>query len=104
MLGPVSCREDTQFIDGELNFGYWAFVKVQNVRETGFIKVTLTLKTSEGEWSNADEFAMCAYESRIAYHFFKEPTHKAVNPVCLAAVTPTLTPDDLLKNALDSTH
>jgi hypothetical protein len=75
-------------MDGEWNYGYHATLSVRNISETGFIKVIVYLKCSEGEWVRIEEIPLCSYTARPRYFFFHEPTEKAVNVQCRAVVMP----------------
>src|ERR671925_419900 len=60
VYGRVSYKSDTRYINGEMNYGFAATVTVRNVGPTGFIRVTVFLKCSEGEWSRSEEIALCS--------------------------------------------
>jgi hypothetical protein len=88
LFGSVYCWGETRFINGELNYGITATVTVMNTGQTGFIKVIVYLKSSEGEWVKCDEIPFTAGEYRTLTYFFPEPTHNATNIECRANVTP----------------
>jgi hypothetical protein len=88
LYGNVRYWNETQFINGEWNHGFTATVTVRNVGQTGFIKVTVYLKCSEGEWSRSEEIPLCAGEYRTLTYFFHEPTHHGANVECRATVSP----------------
>jgi hypothetical protein len=88
LSGSVHYRGETRYINGELNYGIATKVTVLNVGQTGFIKVTVYLKSSEGEWSHSEEMPLCAGEFRTLTHFFPGPTHNATNIQCRASVLP----------------
>jgi hypothetical protein len=92
LYGRVTCNSDTRYINGEMNYGIGATLTVRNVGPTGFIRVTIILKCSEGEWSRSEELALCAGEYRTLDYFFYEPTRNAVNIECRASVSPTVSP------------
>jgi hypothetical protein len=88
LYGDVRCNSETQFINGEWNYGFTTTVTVRNVGQTGFIKVTVYIKCAEGEWSRSEEIPICAGEYRTLTYFFHEPTHKTVNVECRAYASP----------------
>jgi hypothetical protein len=88
LYGDVRYSSETRFINGEMNHGFTTTVTVRNVGQTGFIKVTVYLKCSEGEWSRSEEIALCAGEYRTLTYFFHEPTHHGANIQCRATVSP----------------
>jgi len=88
LYGNVNFRSETRYINGEMNYGIATNVTVRNIGQTGFIKVTIFLKCTEGEWSRSEELALCAGEYRTLDYFFQEPTHYAENVECRAIVSP----------------
>jgi hypothetical protein len=88
LYGDVRHSSETRFINGEMNHGFTTTVTVRNVGQTGFIRVTVYLKCSEGEWSRSEEIPLCAGEYRTLTYFFHEPTHHGANVQCRAIVSP----------------
>ncbi|MBO0719524.1 MAG: hypothetical protein J2P41_01800 [Blastocatellia bacterium] len=88
LYGEVGFRSESRYINGEMNYGFATNVTVRNIGETGFIRVTVFLKCSEGEWIRSEEIALCAGEYRTLDFFFHEPTHNAVDVQCRATVFP----------------
>jgi hypothetical protein len=88
LYGNVRYRSETRFINGEMNYGFATTVTVLNIGRTGFIRVTVYLNSSEGEWSRSEEMPLCAGEYRTLTYFFHEPTHNAVNVQSRAVVSP----------------
>jgi hypothetical protein len=92
LYGRIICNSETRYINGEMNYGIAATLTVRNVGPTGFVRVTIILKCSEGEWSRSEEIALCSGEYRNLDYFFYEPTHNALNIECRATVSPTISP------------
>jgi conflict system STAND superfamily ATPase len=88
LYDKVRYQGETRFIGGELNYGIKTSVTVLNVGQTGFVKVTVYLQSSEGEWSYSEEMPIVAGESVTVTHFFPEPTHNSINIQCRTAVSP----------------
>jgi hypothetical protein len=88
LFGSVYCMGETRFINGELNYGITATVTVLNTGETGFIKVIVYLKSSEGEWIRCEELPFIAGEYKTLTYFFPEPTHNTTNIECRATLSP----------------
>jgi hypothetical protein len=88
LYGSVRCMGETRFINGELNYGISATVTVMNTGQTGFIKVIVYLKTSEGEWVRCEELPFSAGEYKTLTYFFPEPTHNTSDIHCRVAVFP----------------
>jgi hypothetical protein len=88
LYGRVHCMGETRFINGELNYGISATVTVLNIGQTGFIKVIVYLKTSEGEWVRCEEIPFSAGEYKTLTYFFPEPTYNTTNIECRATLSP----------------
>jgi hypothetical protein len=79
---------ETRYINGEMNYGITATVTVLNTGHTGFIKVIVYLKSSEGEWVRCEELPFSAGEYKILPYFFPEPTYNTTDVQCRATVSP----------------
>jgi hypothetical protein len=88
LFGGVWCIGETRFLHGELNYGITATVSVLNTGQTGFIKIIIYLKTSEGEWIRCEEIPFSAGEYKTLTYFFHEPTYNTKNIECRATVSP----------------
>jgi hypothetical protein len=88
LYSDVRCKSETKYIDGEWNHGFNATVTVRNIGQTGFIKVSVYLKSSQGEWVRTEELPICAKSYKTLNYFFPEPTHSAVNIQCRADISP----------------
>jgi hypothetical protein len=88
LYGNVLYNRETRYINGEMNYGITAKVTVRNIGETGFLKVIVNLRCSEGEWNHVEEISLCAGKYRTLTHFFPEPTHNAINVQLRGIVSP----------------
>ncbi len=88
LYGNVLYNRETRYLNGELNYGITTNVTVRNIGETGFIKVIVNLRCSEGEWNHIEEISLCAGKYRTLTHFFPEPTYNAINVQVRAIVSP----------------
>jgi hypothetical protein len=88
LYDSVKFRSESRYIGGELNYGVATNVTIRNIGQTGFIRVTVYLKCSEGEWSRSEEIPLCPGEYKTLNYFFHEPTHNAVNIECRATTSP----------------
>jgi hypothetical protein len=88
LFGSIRLIGETRFINGEWNYGIATAVPVLNTGQTGFIKVVVYLKTSEGEWVRCQEMPFYAGEYKILPYFFHEPTHNTTKIECRATVLP----------------
>jgi hypothetical protein len=88
VFGSVRFMGETRLINGELNYGITTAVTVENIGQTGFIKVIVYLKSSEGEWIRCEEIPFTAGEYKTLTYFFPEPTLNTTNIECRANVSP----------------
>jgi hypothetical protein len=88
LFGDVWYIGETRYIHGELNYGIATTVNVLNTGQTGFIKVIIYLKTSEGEWVRCEEIPFSAGEYKTLTYFFHEPTYNTTKIECRATVSP----------------
>lgn len=88
LYGNVLYNRETRYINGELNYGITTKVTVRNIGETGFLKVIVNLRCSEGEWNHVEEVSLCAGKYRTLTHFFPEPTYNAINVQLRGIVSP----------------
>lgn len=70
----IKCEPGMGVINNEPDAGINVKVKVTNVGEAGFIKVTPELSTPEGEWTRSQTLQFRKGESQALTYFFHEPT------------------------------
>jgi hypothetical protein len=83
-----SVDKDVRIVDGEMDAGYNAHLKVRNQGEPGLIQITVTLSCSEGEWSRTQKLNFDSNEERNLEFFFHEPTMNASNVQARYDVSP----------------
>jgi hypothetical protein len=72
-------REDTRFVNGELDYGFTLTFIVENKGKAGIIKIMPWLSCSEGEWTRTQNLQFEAGESKNLTYFFHEPTINSEN-------------------------
>jgi len=78
-FGTMETQRDVFVINGEPDAGLKVLVTVKNIGQTGPLRVTTRLGTSEGDWTRTRSIRLNANETRIIRFDFPEPTINASN-------------------------
>ena len=79
MVANVNHEEHPEMINGNLDWGSEVSCDVTNQAARGTIHVTVTLSTSEGEWTRTQDLLLDQGQSMHLTYFFQEPTINASN-------------------------
>jgi Protein of unknown function (DUF2628)/GYF domain 2 len=87
-ISNLGAAEDTQIVNGDLDYGFNVRLTVRNTGAAGTIIVTPWLTCSEGQWTRSQQIVFDAGESKQLTYFFNEPTINATNVQYGARATP----------------
>lgn len=82
------CSPSAGLVNGEMDYGVEVKLRIKNVGDTGLIKVTPAISTSEGEWQRSQKLTFKAGEEKTLTYFFHEPTINVTNVQCKIGIFP----------------
>lgn len=94
LVGPrgtvsnVTHQEHPELINGEFDWGSEVAFDVTNQSQRGAIHITVTLSTSEGQWSRSQDLIFEKGQTLHLTYFFPEPSINATNYQAAVHVEP----------------
>jgi hypothetical protein len=84
----VTHQEHPQLVNGEFDWGSEVAFDVTNQSGRGTIHITITLSTSEGQWTRSQDLHFEKGQTMHLTYFFEEPTINATNYQAVVHVEP----------------
>lgn len=88
VVSNVNHQEHPELIDGNLDWGSEVSCDVSNQSVRGTIHVTVTLSSSEGQWTRTQDLLLDQGQSMHLTYFFQEPTINASNYQAVVSANP----------------
>ena len=87
-VSNVTHQEHPELINGEFDWGSEVAFDVTNQSQRGTIHITVTLSTSEGQWSRSQDLIFEKGQTLHLTYFFPEPSINATNYQAAVHVEP----------------
>lgn len=88
VVSNVNHEEHPQLVDGNLDWGSEVSCDVTNQAVRGTIHITVTLSSSEGQWTRTQDLLLDQGQSMHLTYFFQEPTINASNYQAVVSANP----------------
>lgn len=84
----ITHQEHPELINGQFDWGSEVAFDLANQSERGTVHITVTLSTSEGQWSRTQDLLLEKGQTVHLTYFFQEPTINATNYQATVHVEP----------------
>jgi hypothetical protein len=88
VVSNVNHEEHPELINGNLDWGSEVSCDVSNQSVRGTIHITVTLSSSEGQWTRTQDLLLDQGQSMHLTYFFQEPTINASNYQAVVSANP----------------